>query len=379
MMSNRQIPVDNYGKDQNRSLFSLPNNVRSQVSDSANMPDLLPSSSRITIVNVLTSFNSTFAGFCLGEFQASEAKKMKSMNSGATGNKPRVGLMSRLGMALVVSLLSLFAVSAASAGSLSNTAKATGNPPTGSAISSADSTIAIPVVTKNPAYTVVKSVTSTTTSNGASSTQVDGLDVISYSYVVKNTGNVSLNTVVVTDPGVKFNGGAANALTTGPALASGDTNTNSILDVTETWTYTGTYVLTQANVDAAAGVANGVANTVTVTAKDAQAVAVNPTAIGSTLTATTTINSVPSLTIAKTANTAGPLVVGQVVTYSYLVKNNGNVTITGVGVTETAFNGTGGIAAVVPSGGATSLLPGASTTYTATYTVTQADIDGLQP
>ncbi len=304
---------------------------------------------------------------------------MKSINSGVTGNNPRTGLLGRLGMALVVSLLSLFAVSAATAGNLSNTAQATGSPPTGSPITSTTSTIAIPVVTKTPAYTVVKSVTSTTTSNGGSATQVDGGDIITYSYVVKNTGNVSINTVVVADPGVKFNGGSPNALTTGPALASGDTNSNSILDVTETWTYTATYLLTQANVNAAAGVPNGVANTVTVTAKDPQAVTVNPTGVGSTLTATTTINSVPSLTIAKTANTAGPLVVGQVVTYSYLVTNTGNVTITGVGVTETAFNGTGGIAAVVPSGGASTLAPGANTTFTASYTVTQADIDGLQP
>ncbi len=379
MMLNRQIPVDNYGKVQNRPLFSLLNNVRSEVSDSANMPDLLPSLSRITIVNLQTIWNSTYATFCRGDLQTSEANKMKSMNSGTTGYKPKVGLMGRLGMALVVSLLSLFAVSAANAGNLSNSARATGSPPTGAAINSTISTIAIPVVTKNPAYTVVKSVTSTTTSNGGSATQVDGGDIITYSYVVRNTGNVSINTVVVTDPGVKFNGGAANALTTGPALASGDTNTNSILDVGETWTYSATYLLTQANVDAAAGVANGVSNTVTVTGRDPQNVTVNPTPGGSTLTATTTINSVPSLTIAKTANTAGPLIAGQVVTYTFLVTNTGNVTITGVGVTETAFNGTGGTAAVVPSGGATTLAPGANTTFTASYTVTQADIDSLQP
>ena len=74
MMSNDQIPVDNYNKYQNSPLFSLPNNVRLQASDSANMPDLLPSLSRVTIVTLLTRWNSTIAGFCLGEFQTSEAK-----------------------------------------------------------------------------------------------------------------------------------------------------------------------------------------------------------------------------------------------------------------------------------------------------------------
>jgi uncharacterized repeat protein (TIGR01451 family) len=381
MTVKRQNSVDNYGNEQIRSLFSLRNNIGSKVSDSANMPDLLPSLSRITIVNLQTSWNSTYARFCRGDLQTSEAKKMKPMNSGATGSNRSVGLMGRLGMAVVISLLSLFAVSAASAGNLSNTAKAIGTAPSGvaGAVQSATSTIAVPVVTKNPAYTVVKTISSQTTSNGASSSQVDGGDIITYSYVVKNTGNVSINNVVVTDPGVSFNGGAANALTSGPTLASGDAVNAGILDVGETWTYTASYTLTQANVNAAAGVTNGVSNTVSVTAKDPQAVTVNPTAGGSTLTATETINSVPSLTIAKTANTAGPLVVGQIVTYSYLVTNTGNVTITGVGITETAFNGTGGIAAVVPGGGAGTLAPGANTTFTATYTVTQADIDGLQP
>ena len=378
-MVKTEMIVDNRNKVQNRSLFLLLNNVRSPVSDSADMPDLLPSKSRVAILDLLNRWNSADAKNRLGGLQTSEATKMKFRNSGVTGGNLRVGLLSRLGMAMVVSLLSLFAVSAASAGNLSNTARATGTPPTGAAINSATSTIPIPVVTKNPAYTVVKSITSTTSSNGANGTQVDGGDIITYSYVVANTGNVSINTVVVTDPGVRFNGGAANALTSGPTKVSGDTVNPNILDVGETWTYTATYTLTQANVNAAAGVANGVANTVVVTARDPQNVAVNPSGGGSTLTATTTINSVPSLTIAKTANTAGPLTVGQIVTYSFLVTNTGNVTLTGVGVTETAFNGTGGIGAITPTGGATTLAPGVATTFTASYTVTQADIDTLQP
>jgi large repetitive protein len=379
MTVKQQISVDNRYQGQIRSLFSLPNNIGSKASDSANMPDLLPSSGRITIVNIKTSWNSTNAGFCRGELQTLEANKMKPVNSGTTGSNRGVGLISKLGMALVFSLLSLFAVSAANAGNLSNTARATGNPPTGAAINSTTSTIAIPVVTKNPAYTVVKSISSQTTSNGANASQVDGGDIITYSYVVANTGNVSINTVVVTDPGVSFNGGAANALTSGPTKVSGDTTNPNILDVGETWTYTASYTLTQANVNAAAGVTNGVSNTVSVTAKDPQAVTVNPTAGGSTLTATETIAASPSLTIAKTANTAGPLTVGQVVTYSFLVTNNGNVTITGVAIQETAFNGTGGTGAITPTGGASTLAPGATTTFTANYTVTQADIDGLQP
>jgi uncharacterized repeat protein (TIGR01451 family) len=83
------------------------------------------------------------------------------------------------------------------------------------------------------------------------------------------------------------------------------------------------------------------------------------------------------MTVLKTSNKPGPLVVGDVVTFSYLVTNTGNVTLTGVAITETAFNGTGGTGAVTPSGGAATLAPGASTTFTATYTVTQTDVDLL--
>jgi hypothetical protein len=285
----------------------------------------------------------------------------------------------RLALYLLATLFSVMAATAASAGNLTNTAKAFGTAPSGAAgaVQSATSTVNVPVAAKTPKYSVVKSVTSTTTTSGTSATLVDGGDTITYSYVVTNTGNVSLNTVTLTDPGVSFAGGAAVPLTTGPTKVSGDATNPGVLDVGEVWTYTATYVLTQANVNTAAGVANGVSNTAASSARDPQNVAIAPTA--STLTATTTINSTPSLTIAKTSNLAGPLVAGNVVTFSYLVTNNGNVTITGVGITETAFNGTGGTGALTPTGGATTLAPGATTTFTASYTVTQNDVDTLQP
>jgi uncharacterized repeat protein (TIGR01451 family) len=272
--------------------------------------------------------------------------------------------------------LGLSSVSASYA-ALSNTATATGTPAAGTLTNPTD-TVNIPVQLAAPGYTVVKTVVSTTTSAGATATQTDGGDTITYSYTLDNTGNVSLSNVALTDPGVKFNGGAANPLTTGPTLVSGDTNTNNILDTTEVWTYSATYVLTQANVNTAAGVASGVSNTVSATAKNPQNGTVTPTPAGSTLTATTTIPAAPALTIDKTADTVGPLTVGQVVNYSFLVTNTGNVTISGVNVTESAFNGTGTPVPTPTTTGSTTLAPGGTVTFTASYTVTQADIDTLQ-
>lgn len=316
---------------------------------------------------------------------ASNRLRMKSSNFGGRDMQhTRSNIMGwpsarRLALFLLLPLFTLAAATAASAGNLTNTARAIGTAPTGAAgaVQSATSTVNVPITPKTATYSVVKSVTSTTTTSGASTTLVDGGDTITYSYVVTNTGNVSLNTVTLTDPGVRFNGAAAVPLTTGPTKVAGDAVNPGVLDIGEVWTYTATYVLTQANVNAVAGITNGVANTAASTARDPQNVAISPTA--STLTATTTINSTPSLTIVKTSNLAGPLVAGDVVTFSYLVTNNGNVTITGVGITETAFNGTGGTGALTPAGGASTLAPGASTTFTANYTVTQNDINTLQP
>ena len=65
--------------------------------------------------------------------------------------------------------------------------------------------------------------------------------------------------------------------------------------------------------------------------------------------------------------------VGETITYSFSVTNTGNVTLTNVNVSD-AHSGTGSLSAITPASIA-SLAVGASQTFTATYVVTQADID----
>jgi hypothetical protein len=81
----------------------------------------------------------------------------------------------------------------------------------------------------------------------------------------------------------------------------------------------------------------------------------------------------PGLTLVKTASTATVTTIGQSITYSFLVTNTGNMTMTGTSIHERAFTGTGTLAPInCPSN--TTLAPGAHLTCTTTYRVTRADL-----
>ncbi|MGG1909563.1 hypothetical protein AB1285_21630, partial [Microbacterium sp. NRRL B-14842] len=69
---------------------------------------------------------------------------------------------------------------------------------------------------------------------------------------------------------------------------------------------------------------------------------------------------------------------GQEVTYSFVVTNSGNVTLTDVVVNEGAFSGTGTLSAIDCPAGTASMAPGAQLVCTASYVLTQADIDAGQ-
>jgi large repetitive protein len=168
--------------------------------------------------------------------------------------------------------------------------------------------------------------------------------VIGYSYHVTNTGNVSLaGPVTVTDNKATVTSDN-KATVTCPAGG---------LAVGASMTCTATYTITQADLNS-----GSVTNTATAHA--------NGTDSNQDHQTVTAIQG-PALSIVKTASPLTYSAVGAVISYSYLVKNTGNVTLAGpVTVTDNKATVT------CPAGG---LAVGASMTCTATYTITQADLN----
>ncbi len=170
---------------------------------------------------------------------------------------------------------------------------------------------------------------------------------ITYDIVATNTGNITLTGVEITDPGV------------GATLGACTPTQPSSLDPGQNMTCRATHVVTQTDLDAARYSNTAFADSdQTDPVSDAEVVILPWN---------------PSLTIDKVARAlpATP-VVNTVVTFDILVRNNGNVTLTGVTANEVTTDATlVGCSVSLP----TTLAPGQSFTCTATHTLTQADLN----
>jgi uncharacterized repeat protein (TIGR01451 family) len=220
------------------------------------------------------------------------------------------------------------------AGGVTNTGTATGRPPTGPDLT-AQSTLTI-TATPAPAITLVKR-------SGPTSFDQAGV-VIEYTYVVTNTGNVTLDPVDVTDshPGL-----------TGPSCPDVSLAPN------EQESCTASYTTTQADVDAGQVVNTGTATGTPPTG--------SPVVASDTLKVPAVLS--PAVTIGKTADTPNFDVAGKTITYTYRVTNTGNVTLDPVVVADPMPNLSPVQCPV------TSLAPGEVEVCTATYVTTQTDVD----
>ena len=229
------------------------------------------------------------------------------------------------------------------------------------------------IVSCIPSIEAVK--TASITDNGDG---VTGLgDTIIYTITVENTGNVSLSSISIVDTFTDAQGGVLS-LDSGPAFVSSSLGSlEGALAIGEVANYTASYVLTQAAVDAG-GLSNSVlasgespsGTTVTDTSDDGDDLDGN-TEDDPTETDLPANN--PSINLEKTGvftdtNGNGYADAGETITYSFTVTNTGNVTLTDITIDDPL---------VTVSGSIPSLAPGCvdSTTLSATYTITQADVD----
>ncbi len=191
-------------------------------------------------------------------------------------------------------------------------------------------------------------------------------DIVTYKFAITNTGNVTLNTVGITD------GFAAVSGTPFTPLAPGTTNTVA---------FTATHALVQADLDA-----GQVSNQATVTATSPTGTVITRPSDDNSLTQTDpTVVSLapePKIGLLKTVfavtdvNTNGFTDKNDTITYHFSVTNTGNQTLTNIQVTDplVAIRDSNGN---LPSLPIASLAPGQTnaTYFSSVYTITQADVD----
>ncbi|MEL6681887.1 MAG: Ig-like domain-containing protein, partial [Pseudomonadota bacterium] len=251
-------------------------------------------------------------------------------------------------------------------GSVTNTAEATGSDPNGDDVAdtsdSADPNDGAddddPTVTdipRTPGMTVEKT--------ASADADVVAGTILTYTYDITNTGNVTLTDIILVDEHVSASGVAFLDFSPGGNVV--DTLLPGAMA-----TLTATYTVTQDDIDAGADLTN----TVTATASGPDGTT-GPTATDDEVVDLEDRD--PMITIEKSVSEDTDVTVGTVLTYTYEVENTGNVTLENVTIDDqhTSAAGTSALA-ITPNGGViATLVPDEIVTLTATYTVTQADID----
>ena len=222
------------------------------------------------------------------------------------------------------------------AGSVVNRATLTIDGPDGQPMTPATSTATVSA-TAAPRLTLAKRATPVEVS--AVGQRVD------YEFEVTNTGNLTIDSISVSDPMVGLSAVACPEASLAPAGSM---------------TCTASRLTTQRDLDS-----GSVVNIARVGGVDARGNAVEPATAAATVTATQT----PELTLTKSAAPASVERSGVSVAYTFVVRNAGNVTVQSLRV-EDPLEGLTPISCPRDV-----LAPGAEMTCTANRTVTQADVD----
>ncbi|MDD3246725.1 MAG: DUF11 domain-containing protein, partial [Methanosarcina sp.] len=219
----------------------------------------------------------------------------------------------------------------------------------------------LPALVPNPAYTIDKIVTDVA-GNGSLANVTQAGDVISYQITVNNTGNIDLTNVTVTDPLL--------GTLDGPV---GDNPVEGILEVGETWVFTGNYTVTQTDINTNGDGDGFINNTATVDSEelppesDSEAVPIEQNAAY-------TIDKIVT-DVDGNGPEANVTNVGDVISYQITVNNTGNIDLTNVTLVDTLIpeaNITGPVGDNPVEG---VLEVGETWIFTGNYTVTQTDIN----
>ena len=180
-------------------------------------------------------------------------------------------------------------------------------------------------------------------------------DVINYTFTVTNSGTAPLTNVTVTDPLPNL----------GAIDCGSGTNVIAALIPGQAGSCSATYSIVQADLDA-----GSLSNTAT-----AAGTAPDNSTVSATSTATVSSNQVPNIQITKVPSQSSYAAAGEDITYTLTVSNPGNVTLSGVTVTD-PLPGLGPIDCGGGSNVIGDMAPGApSVICTALYTTTQGDVD----
>ncbi|HJS37726.1 MAG TPA: hypothetical protein VJ789_06295, partial [Burkholderiales bacterium] len=194
----------------------------------------------------------------------------------------------------------------------------------------------------NPVIQIVKTGTFDAGADGFA----DPGELITYAFAVTNEGNVSLSNVTATDPLV-------GTLT----FEGGDTDGDTELDVNETWNYSATYAVTQDDIDA-----GFVYNLATADSEESEQ---------DTDDHNEPLPQNPALAVSKSPDKPAVDAAGQIIAYTILVENTGNVTLTNVVVNDPMLLD---LAYFSGDDGNNKLDVDEIWTYTGTYAVQQSDI-----
>jgi uncharacterized repeat protein (TIGR01451 family) len=241
---------------------------------------------------------------------------------------------------------------------VTNTATATGTS-VGGVRTPSNPSSAIVTIAATPELSIVKS--SATTAITAAG------QVVTYTFTVENTGNVTLDPVAVTDTDFSGKG-------TAPDMTGCDSTITSLAPG-QSASCAATYLVVQADLDSGDAT---LSNTGSATGQPpTPTVGPPPPPITSPPShKDIPISTTPGISLDKSADRSTVTAAGQQITYSFAVTNTGDVTVTSVHIVEVKFSGTGSgpdISTCPAQIG--SLAPGQTKTCLATYTVTQADVD----